>query len=152
MATTVLVLFLPACSTSEDRVIQEREVGRAVDLLSAAGVHRDVTTLTQLYSEDYFHTNADGSVMTREEVLASYRAPTVFHFDSWRASAERVIIRGSFAVVNQIVALHGEKEGAGKFTSRYRVTYVLEKQSTGWKFVNSQSSLLGIEPDEHPPH
>jgi ketosteroid isomerase-like protein len=121
-------------------------------MLSAAGVHRDVTTLTQLYSEDYFHTNADGSVMTRDEVLASYRAPTVFHFDSWRASAERVIIRGTFAVVNQVVALHGEKEGEGKFTSHYRVTYVLEKRDRGWKFVNSHASLLGIEPEEQRPH
>ena len=139
--------FLPACSTSEDNVRREKEVLAVIEKLASAGMRRDVTALEQLYSGDYFHTNPDGSVMTRGEVLASYKAPTIFHFDSSQASSQRIVIRGTFAVVSQIFALHGEKEGAGKFTSRYRVTYVLEKQGTGWKFVNSHSSLLGIEPE-----
>jgi ketosteroid isomerase-like protein len=146
------VAFLPECSAAEDNVSLEKEVLATLDKLSSAGIHRDVAALTQLYSDDYFHTNPDGSVMTREEVLASYKAPTIFHFDSSQASSQRLIVRGTFAVVNQILALHGEKQGVGKFTSRYRVTYVLEKQNAGWKFVNSHSSLLGIEPERHASH
>lgn len=147
------VAFLPACSTSGGNAPQDKEVFAVIDKLSSAGLHRDVGALSQLYSDDYFHTNPDGSVMTREEVLASYKAPTIFHFDSSHATGQRLVIRGTFAVVNQTLALHGEKDGAGKFTSRYRVTYVLERQSTGWKFVNSHSSLLGIEPEkEAQPH
>jgi ketosteroid isomerase-like protein len=142
----ILGLGLTAMVGSEKNS-SEQEVLAATDRLSSAGLHRDVTALKTLYSDDYFHTNPDGSVMTREEVLASYVSPTLFHFDSSEASSVRAITRGTFAVVNQILTLHGEKEGAGEFTARYRVTFVLERQRTGWKFVNSHSSLLGIDPE-----
>jgi len=128
-----------------------RDVLEAVQRLSEAGLHRNVAALERLYADDYFHTNPDGSIMSRSQVLASYRADSPFTFDTSRAEEQRVILRSGFAIVNELLFLHGEKRGAGKFTSKYRVTYVLEKRRREWKFVNSHSSLLGIEPEKSAP-
>ena len=144
LCVAATVLF-PACGISHKDASPEREVISAVERLSAAGLRRDIGVLNQIYSEDYFHTNPDGSIMTRSEVFASYQVPTIFRFDSSTASALRVVVRGTFAIVNEVLALHGEKQGSGKFTSRYRVTYILEKQHGEWKVLNSHSSLIAIE-------
>jgi len=126
-----------------------REVRAVVERLSQAGLRRDVTAIDEIYAPDYFHTNPDGSLMSRTDVLASYRAETPFAFDSSRADDEHVLVHRGCAIVNERLTLHGEKKGAGKFTSRYRVTYVLVMRGGVWKVWNSHSSLLGIEPEDH---
>jgi len=151
-AALVMVLALPSAGGGgTDAGAVRKEVLAAVSQVAAAGMRRDADALEKLYAPDYFHTNPDGSVMSRSEVLASYRSgETPFTFDRSEASDERVVLRGRFAVVNERVALHGEKKGSGKFASRYRVTYLLERSGGGWRVVNSHSSLIGIEPEAPP--
>src|SRR4051812_12580013 len=57
------------------RTKTEKEVVASLDALAEAGLKRDVATLDRLYSDDYFHTNTDGSIMTKQQVLAFYKAP-----------------------------------------------------------------------------
>src|SRR5438067_6496896 len=122
----------------------EKRVVAVIDALNQAGVHRDVERLKSLYSAQYFHTNPDGSVMTLADVLASYRKPTPFKFDSSSADERRVIVPADdVAIVNERLSLHGRKDGS-PFVSHYRVTYVLVREVQGWKVINSHSSLLGI--------
>ena len=118
-----------------------------LDRLNRAGLARDVTTLSALYADDYFHTNPDGSVMDRAAVLKSYTAPTPFTFSSSERDEERVLLDGDCAIVNLRLTLHG-KRGEDLFTSRYRVTYVIRRQRGQWKIANSHSSLLGILPGD----
>lgn len=147
-AAILVVLALPPAGSRRADAEAVREALAAVSRVAAAGMRRDADALEKLYAADYFHTNPDGSVMSRSEVLASYRSgDTSFTFDRSEASDERVVLRGRLAVVNERVALHGEKKGSGKFTSRYRVTYVLEKAGAEWKVLNSHSSLIGVEPE-----
>src|SRR5262249_24966259 len=60
----------------------EKEVIACLDARTEAGLKRDVATLERLYSEDYFHTNPDGSIMRRPQVLASYKAAPTAVIDS----------------------------------------------------------------------
>ena len=83
--------------------------------------------------------------MGREQVLASYRAEPRMTITSIEADEWQAILRGSFAVASERVALHGRSAEGHPFISRYRVTYVLERRDRSWCFVNSHSSLLGIE-------
>jgi hypothetical protein len=46
-----------------------REVLTVIDALAEAEIKRDIVTNDILYLDDYFHTNADGSVMTKAEVI-----------------------------------------------------------------------------------
>ena len=113
--------------------------------LQAAGLRRDVAVLERLYAPDYFHTNADGSVMRREDVLASYRAAPTMTFSAADTSEQRLVVRDGLAVVSERVALHGKTHDGNPFISSYRVTYVLEKRGPVWRVVNSHASLLGID-------
>jgi len=122
------------------------QILKILDQLADAGLRRDVSAMQPLYDPEYFHTNPDGSVMTLSEVYKSYQEPTIFHFDSQKTEERRMIVRPPLAVVNQVTVLHGTKEGAGPFTSRYRVTYVLRQRDGHWTVLNSHSSLLGITP------
>lgn len=124
------------------------EVLSAVKALQDAGLRRDVSALEQLYSTDYFHTNPDGSMMQREDVLASYRAAPDMSFSSSEDSEHKIIARKDFAVVNERLALHGKTAEGDPFISSYRVTYVLQRHGQRWQCINSHSSLLGI--DKHP--
>ncbi len=134
----------PAGSESSD-------VKAAVEALRDAGLRRDVEALERLYAPDYFHTNPDGSTMGREQVLDSYRIKTEMTIISVEADEWKAILRGPFAVASERVALHGRSADGHPFISRYRVTYVLERRGRSWCFVNSHSSLLGIERDPSTP-
>jgi hypothetical protein len=122
----------------------EAAVVTTVDRLTDAGLKRDVESLRALYSAQYFHTNADGSVMTLADVLRSYTEPTEFRFDRSITSERHVVISHHAAVVSQVIALHGYKADAA-FTSRYRITYVLVRERNRWLVLNSHASLLGID-------
>jgi hypothetical protein len=124
------------------------QVLQTLDRLAQAGLRRDIQEMKELYDPEYFHTNSDGSVMELVDVLKSYQAPTPYRFNAQRAEERHIILQPPVAVVNQVVVLHGTKEGAGEFTSRYRVTYILRQSDSGWKVLNSHASLLGIQPEK----
>lgn len=137
------IMALPPGPTASDR--QTTAVLAAVVSLHNAGMRRDVAALEKLYSPEYFHTNPDGSLMRRGDVLVSYRAEPSMSFSSSEVTEQIVLVRASFAVVNERLALRGKTPEGAPFVSSYRVTYVLERVDGAWRFVNSHSSLLGID-------
>ncbi|HEV8632521.1 MAG TPA: nuclear transport factor 2 family protein [Thermoanaerobaculia bacterium] len=109
--------------------------------LMTAGRDRDVATLARLYAAAYFHVNADGSTMSREQVLASYRAPApaaavaVTHDDDeWEVSRYTAVV--SSRITSAAAA------GNAAPTRSYRVTYVFTRTAQGWVAVCSHASLL----------
>ena len=140
-AALMLVCALTPLNASDDRA----HVLAAFDRVNAAGIKRDAGALAALYTDDYFHTNPDGSIMNRAVVLASYQRPTEFSFSDSQRDEERVQVHGGCAVLSLRLTLHG-KRGADPFTSRYRVTYILRREHGRWKFANSHSTLLEIVP------
>ncbi len=112
-----------------------------IDRLTDAGVRRDVAALQALYAPDYFHTNADGSVMTLAGVLESYAAPPPMTIVSSKHDEERVLTFSGAAVVSMRVTIGG-LAGQTPWTRRYRVTYVLSKEGGRWLAKNSHASLL----------
>jgi ketosteroid isomerase-like protein len=120
----------------------EKEVIAFFDVLTDAGLKRDVATLDRLYSDDYFHTNPDGSIMTKAQVLASYKAPLgAATIDSDEHDEDRVIIRGNVAVLNTRVTIKG-RFNSEPYTRMYRITYVFEKKKGAWRAVMSHATLI----------
>ncbi len=143
-ALTVACLIVPLGSFAN--VAERREqVFEVLDRRADAGLRRDVAAIDRVYSDDYFHTNPDGSLMDKAAVLASYRAPTEFKFTASSRSEERLQLNGDSAVVSELITLKGMRS-TDAFTSRYRVTSVLRRIRGQWKIVNSHASLLGITP------
>jgi len=124
----------------------EVEVIKVLRRQAEAGIRRDVALIDEVLDPQYFHTNPDGSVMTRSQVLASYKVPTTFTFIDEKMEDVKVLMDGTdHAIVNAVVILTG-KRSEEPFTSRYRVTYLLRKSADAWKILNSHSSLLDITP------
>lgn len=126
-----------ARSAGED----ERAVRAVIAALSEAGRRRDVAALERLYAAGYFHTNADGSVMTRAQVLASYQARAQASFDSNEHAEERVRLYGDAAVVVGTVTLKGRMNDQ-PFARTWRVTYVLDRRGGRWRIVASHASVI----------
>src|ERR1043165_837584 len=123
-------------------VADERAVRAVIAALSDAGMRRDVAAIDRIYADEYFHTNADGSVMTKEQVLASYRAPARAAFDANEHTEDRVRLYGDAAVVSGTVTLKGRTNDQ-PFVRTWRVTYVLVRRSGRWQIVASHASILG---------
>jgi ketosteroid isomerase-like protein len=100
-----------------------------------------VAALDRLYADDYFHTNADGSVMTKEQVLASYRAPAQAAFESNEHAEDRVLLHGDAAVVSGTVTLKGRMNDQ-PFVRTWRVTYVLTRRGGRWQISASHASVV----------
>ena len=119
----------------------ERAVRAVIAELADAGVRRDAAAIDRIYADGYFHTNADGSVMTKEQVLASYRAPAQAAFESNEHAEDRVELYGDAAVVGGTVTLKGRMNDQ-PFVRRWRVTYVLVRRAGRWQIVASHASVV----------
>lgn len=119
----------------------EKEVISFLDALTEAGLKRDAATLDRLYSDDYFHTNPDGSIMTKAQVLDSYRAAPKSVIESNQHDEDKVWLHGDVAFINTRMTIKG-RVNQGPYVQHYRVTYIFEKMKSGWRAVNSHASLI----------
>src|SRR4051812_39815393 len=87
------------------RTKTEKEVVAFLDALNEAGLKRDLAVLERLYADDYFHTNSDGSIMTKQQVLAFYKAPPTAVVESNGHDEIKVWVRGSVAFINTRVTI-----------------------------------------------
>ena len=106
-----------------------------------AGRRRDVTAFDRLYADDYFHTNADGSVMDKAAVLASYRAPATLDHVASTTVTERLHLYDDCAVVSELATVSGVRDGEPVAT-RFRTTTVLRRTKGQWHIVSSHASVL----------
>lgn len=109
--------------------------------LTLAGVARDAATLDKLYAPDYFHTNPDGSIMTRAQVLASYKTEPPIKVDAATHDDDQWHIDGDVAILSTRVTTSG-RLGISPFTRRFRVTYVFVRRHHRWFAINSHATAL----------
>lgn len=119
----------------------QQEVVDVLDRLTSAGLKRDVAALDQLYADDYFHTNADGSRMSKQDVLKSYRDPPTALVESSAHDEDRVQVHGDLAIISSRIKIAG-RIADQPFTRSYRVTYVFRKAEGRWLVATSHASLL----------
>lgn len=128
----------------------EKEVIAFLDALTEAGLKRDVSLLDRLYSDGYFHTNPDGSIMTKQQVLASYKAPPTAVIDFDQHDEDKVWVRERVAFVNTRVTIRGRFNNQ-PYERQYRITYLFEKVKNGWRAVTSHATLI-LSPSSRPPN
>ncbi|HJQ22620.1 MAG TPA: nuclear transport factor 2 family protein [Blastocatellia bacterium] len=144
LSLCILVVATTAAAqnhAAHPRTKAEAEVLACLDALTEAGIKRDVAAFDRLYADDYFHTNADGSMMTKPQVLASYKAPPSAIIDSDRHDDDRVWVRGNVGYVNTRVTIRGRMNGQ-PYERQWRVSYLFERTKGGWRAVNSHASLI----------
>jgi len=138
---TFVVFIAAAPSFGQTARKAELSVVQVIDRLIEAGLKRDVQAIDRLYSPTFFHTNPNGTIMTKEQVLAIYKSPSVAHIDSSTHDEDRVVILGKTAIANNRAVIKGIADGK-PFESKYRVTYILQRQHGRWLIVASHASLI----------
>ena len=142
LVLTIGLSFLTIVEASDKAVMNDDQQVRAlIGSLADAGMKRDVVAIDRIYSDDYFHTNADGSIMMKEQVLVSYRAPASATFDSNVHTEDKVIIHGDLAVVSGTTTLKGQMRDQ-PFARTWRITYTLQKRDGTWQIVASHASII----------
>jgi hypothetical protein len=121
---------------------EQQEVLLRMQQLADAGLKRKADLLEKIYSKNYFHTNADGSIIDRSAVLASYRLPAEALVRSTTGDEFRIEMFKDTAVVSNRVTLHGTRKNGAQFITRFRTTTVLVKSEDNWQVVNSHASFL----------
>lgn len=127
---------------AKDKLRDKQEVLALLKLLANAGKKREVATLQRFHSDGFFHTNADGSMMSKSQVLDSYKAPAQVTIDSDELDQEKVQLHDNIAIVSCRVTLQGRDSSGQQFTMPFRVTYVLVRENGGWLLAASHASVL----------
>ncbi|HEY6141170.1 MAG TPA: oligopeptide:H+ symporter [Thermoanaerobaculia bacterium] len=127
MARTSLSLLKESDSAAlRANIARKLPVAAMFDRLQDAALDGDVATLETLYAPDYVHTNANGSVMTRADVLDAYRK----HGPSTRARHE-----------DDAWQLDGDKATLTTRIAPFRVIYRFEKRGGAWLAVESRATM-----------
>jgi ketosteroid isomerase-like protein len=149
ISLTILLLFALGAvnaQTTNDKKAEKsrREVIETIDRLAEAGMKRDVATIEALHADDFIHTNADGSQMTKDDILKDYQRPSAVKVESNAREDKKVYLDGDTAIVTTKVVFKGSADGQS-FTHLFRVTYVLKKKKKQWQVIASHASLLANE-------
>jgi uncharacterized protein (TIGR02246 family) len=96
----------------------------------------DLSTLAQIFADDYVQYNESGKPFTKQDVLNNFRTGAI-RYPSIVSTSRKIRVFGDTAVV------HGsesdEVESGGKrFSVRYVYLDVLRKKDGEWKLVASQ--------------
>lgn len=131
---TTPVMAQPAAQSAAGNAEQEIETlnNQWVEALT----RRDAAALERIMADNYMATNADGSVMTRAQILENMRGPAAsgMAFQSITAEDGRVQVLGDTAIFTGRVVSRGQSQGQA-FTSTERMTITYVRRDGRWQPV-----------------
>ena len=146
-------LLLVACSAplqGEVPKVRKHESRHQIDRLEEmwrnAVLKADAATLDSLLSDDYMAITPNGTLLSKEQTLASLRSGTT-HFTAIEVSDRKVRFYGTTALLTSRAEGSGKIDGeeiSGSF--RYTHVYARDKQGA-WKIVSFEASRIR-EPGE----
>jgi hypothetical protein len=120
-------------SNEEARLAELEALNRA---LGEAEKHKNTALLKQLIASDYTGVAADGSLITKEELLARFQSPDLC-FDLLATSDVRVRLFGSTALVSGRTEMRGAFAGTN-FAGSFRYVDLWVQRDNRWQVVYSQ--------------
>jgi ketosteroid isomerase-like protein len=128
-------------SDREERKMTEAEVLRThLDLFNGALKSRDWDQLEAIYSDDYMLVRPDGSVLSKEEVLADLRIGGLA-VKAIEIADVKVRIHGDAAILTGVSRTVTSRQGKGA-KSHIRLVAVYVADRSGPRLVHFQSVLL----------
>lgn len=142
--TFLAVTGLLACSQTPDATLEagtgiDDEIHERIETFSNAFVRADTLVLSSLLTDDYIHTNTDGSILGKQAWLTwiqtQYDALQEgrLRIDNYvNDSVEVRIYGGNTAVVTGVNSSQGVREGDA-YSSHIRFTHVWVKEGDQWR-------------------
>jgi ketosteroid isomerase-like protein len=141
VAASCAALGQGANKAKKNQKSAEEEVLTVISILADAGKNNDVKTVERYYADGFLHTNADGSLMTKADVLAHYRSPSGVVVEVNDRDENKVKVYGDSAFVNTRVTYKGRMNDQ-PFSWLFRVTYMLTKLQGRWQVIASHASII----------
>ena len=114
----------------EQQILALHEAGDKA-LMSA-----DLSTLAQIFADDYVQYNEAGKAFTKQDVLNNFRTGAI-RYPSIVSTSRKIRVFGDTAVVHGSESDEVEADGK-RFSVRYVYLDVLRKKDGEWKLVASQ--------------
>ena len=101
---------------------------------------RDVTTLDDIWADDYTFTNPHGALLTKKQRLENIRSGHT-QIESVASEDEDVRVYGDTAVITARITLKGKYSGK-ESSGQYRSISVWVNQQGRWRLVANQLTLI----------
>jgi ketosteroid isomerase-like protein len=118
----------------------EREIESLEEARNQAVLHRDVTALDRMTSDDYTFITLKGEVRTKADILKGFASGS-FHYESRQISDLKVRVYGDTAVVTGRSVQKGMENGKD-YSGDYRFTRVYVKERGRWVTVALQTTVI----------
>jgi ketosteroid isomerase-like protein len=118
-----------------------REIDQLENVWRDATLQRNAVAMDLLLAADYIAITPNGTMQTREEMLANLRAGAV-HLKALEMTDRRVRFYGKTALVTCKAEVSGTTPG-GEISGSYRYTHVYVQDAQGkWKIVSFEASRI----------
>jgi len=118
----------------------EREIEDLEEARNQAVLHRDVTALDRMTSDDYTFITLKGELRTKADILKGFASGS-FHYESRQISDLKVRVYDDTAVVTGRSVQKGMENGKD-YSGDYRFTRVYVNENGRWVTVALQTTLI----------
>ena len=139
----LFVLFAPVLRAMPHTAHHElrHEIEQLEDRWSKAMVRADIPALEALLAGDYMGITANGTLQTRDDLLATLRSGAL-HFQAIDISDRKIRFYGTTALVTSRAEVTGSGP-SGDLSGAYRYTHVYARTATGtWQIVSFEASRI----------
>jgi ketosteroid isomerase-like protein len=119
----------------------EHEVRQAIEKYRTALLRRDIPTLEQIWTDDYFFVNESGEMLTKGQRLANLKSGATTLESINEEEDLKVRIHQNTAVATSRVTIKGQYSGQ-QTSGQYRSIHIWVKGPTGWQLVANQLTAL----------
>ena len=102
---------------------------------------RDLTTLDQIWTDDYVFVNPRGELVTKSQRLSNLKAGAT-EFQAIRPKSERTEVHGNMALDVGTVTLEGTKYGGKESSGDYRYMTVWVNNGGRWQMIANQITRI----------
>ena len=102
---------------------------------------RDLTTLDQIWTDDYVFINPRGELVTKSQRLSNLKAGAT-EFQAIRPKSEKTEVHGNVALDVGTVALEGTKYGGKESSGDYRYMTVWVNSNGRWQMLANQITRI----------
>ena len=102
---------------------------------------RDLTTLDQIWTDDYVFINPQGELVTKSQRLSNIKAGAT-EFQAIRPKSERTEVHGNVALDVGTVTLQGTKYGGKESSGDYRYMTVWVNSGGRWRMIANQITRI----------
>lgn len=137
----------PTAANAEPRIAElPSDLAASLDKYNRSTIAKDISSLSELVSEDYTLVNSDGSVQGKSSYLADFELPD-FVIEPYRLENQLYHVAVSSALTSGTMRLTWTQDGQRQ-SRHLRITHFWRFQNSKWQIAFTQLTRLPDEPSK----